>query len=163
MTEIWRPVPGYSGYEISDLGGLRSSKRGPNRILRTTVDRGGYSRVQLYRDGKPRRLGIHQLVALAFIGPRPAGKELRHLDGNSQRNEARNLAYGTSTENNRDTVDHGTNRKAAQKNCLRGHPLTDENTARLKQANGRPQRRCRKCAALRARLWRATRKNGGRS
>lgn len=42
---------------------------------------------------------VHQLVALTFLGPRPKGQEVRHLDGNPLNNRADNLAYGTRTEN----------------------------------------------------------------
>lgn len=42
---------------------------------------------------------VHQLVALTFLGPRPKGQEVRHLDGDPLNNAVTNLAYGTRSEN----------------------------------------------------------------
>lgn len=51
---------------------------------------------------------IHQLVTEAFVGPRPTGSEVRHLDGNPANNRASNLAWGTRRENMADARRHGT-------------------------------------------------------
>ena len=42
---------------------------------------------------------VASLVAFAFIGPRPDGNVVRHLDGNKDNNRADNLAYGTHQDN----------------------------------------------------------------
>lgn len=42
---------------------------------------------------------VHTLVARTFLGPRPPGQDVRHLDGNPCNNRVDNLAYGTRTEN----------------------------------------------------------------
>lgn len=51
---------------------------------------------------------VHSLVAAAFLGPRPAGEDVRHLDGDPENNRASNLAYGTRTQNMADAREHGT-------------------------------------------------------
>lgn len=51
---------------------------------------------------------LHLLVAAAFIGPRPPGKIVRHLDGNRKNPRWGNLAYGTYAENTQDAIAHGT-------------------------------------------------------
>ena len=51
---------------------------------------------------------VHQMVAEAFIGPKPLGLEVRHLDGNRLNNHSCNLAYGTRRQNMLDAMKHGT-------------------------------------------------------
>jgi hypothetical protein len=50
---------------------------------------------------------VHTLVALAFIGPRPPGKQVRHLDGDCTNNYWKNLKYGTPQKNMDDRTKHG--------------------------------------------------------
>lgn len=51
---------------------------------------------------------VHQMVTTAFHGPRPVGKEPRHLDGNHSNNRADNLCWGTRQQNIADAIAHGT-------------------------------------------------------
>ena len=106
---MWLPIPGYEDYDVSDEGQVRSRKRGTPRLLRLQAagDRRRYRKVSLPVDQKY----VHHLVAEAFIGPRPDGMEVRHLDGDPTNNCLDNLAYGTSAENSADCIAHGnTNR-----------------------------------------------------
>lgn len=50
---------------------------------------------------------VHQLVALAFIGPRLKGQQVRHLNGVKLDPRAVNLAYGTQADNERDKFSYG--------------------------------------------------------
>jgi hypothetical protein len=59
------------------------------------------------RDWRKTRL-VHAIVAEAFIGPRPPGLVLRHLDGTRDNNHYKNLAYGTHKDNMADALRHGT-------------------------------------------------------
>ena len=52
---------------------------------------------------------IHALVAAAFIGPRPEGHDIIHLDGDPTNLHVDNLAYVTRSERMRD-VYHRTRR-----------------------------------------------------
>jgi len=109
MTE-WRRVPGFESYEVSDTGLVRSFHRGwSGRPLSPHTDAWGYLRLQLFpgHGEKPWDCSVHELVALAFIGPRPADMVVRHLDGDPQHNVPSNLAYGTVAENAADTVRMG--------------------------------------------------------
>jgi DNA invertase Pin-like site-specific DNA recombinase len=54
-------------------------------------------------------------VLEAFVGECPPGHECRHLNGNKTDNRVENLAWGTSAENARDRVRHGTTTKAGAK------------------------------------------------
>jgi hypothetical protein len=117
--EIWRDVPGYEGlYEVSNRGRVWSSYRGGRLLTLITEGHSGYQRlgVRLW-DGETKwQVRVHQLVMLAFVGPCPAGQEVRHLDGNPFRNWwPENLAYGTHKQNGEDMAAHGTSRAGVQR------------------------------------------------
>lgn len=112
--ESWKPIPGYSGYEVSDLGRIRSYRvkggGGPNRmraeprLLKPTINAKGYPIVCPVRDRTSHVENVHKLVLLAFVGPRPDGTETRHLDGNKLNTRLDNLCYGTTRENADDNL-----------------------------------------------------------
>jgi hypothetical protein len=103
--EIWRPAPEFEGwYEVSSLGRVRRSRPGKatfvGKVLRPGSRRkNGYKTVYLRRRGDDKQREVHRLVAGAFIGPCPTGKEVNHLDGNPANNRAENLEYCTRAEN----------------------------------------------------------------
>lgn len=102
--EVWLAIPGYEGhYEVSNCGKVHSlttyAQAGPhlNRIypgrpLRLIYRRPYYG-VTLSLNGKTRRFAVYQLVALAFLGPRPAGYVAHHLNENPLDDRANNLTY----------------------------------------------------------------------
>lgn len=75
------------------------------RALRPQDNGHGYHTVNLYRNGKARRLTVHSLVASAFIGPRPDGMEIHHKDGDRANNASANLEYVTPAVNRRHMVE----------------------------------------------------------
>src|SRR5690606_19120597 len=98
-----RPVPGYPGYFADREGGVWSRRADPWKRLSHLVDKDGYQLVHvkrgLGRKAKERR-PVHQLVALAFIGPKPdPSLHTRHLNCVKSDNRPENLAYGTAAEN----------------------------------------------------------------
>ena len=98
MTEIWRDIKGYEGYQVSNCGRVRSSYKG-GRILKPNIVRCGYSVVALYRDKKQHYTTVHRLVALAFI-PNPDNKpQVNHIDGDKTNNHVNNLEWVTAAEN----------------------------------------------------------------
>lgn len=106
MTEeIWKPVVGFEGlYEVSNLGRVRSFARGAKgRILRPGKSSGGHFSVVL---GRGNTRTVHSLVADAFIGPRPPGREVRHKDGKHLNNVNTNLEYATRSRNTQDKKWH---------------------------------------------------------
>lgn len=120
-TERWLPVVGFEGlYEVSDLGRVRSLDRtvvtsnGPRRyrgrLLKPYVNKGtrGYPFVGLSRPGRDENWPVHRVVAEAFLGPCPPGREVCHGPGGKLDASLANLSYGTRSENvGRDRVRDG--------------------------------------------------------
>lgn len=140
VKEEWRDIPGYEGrYRVSSTGRVFSLPRQGTTggVLRTSANKRGYASASFCNV----RREVHSLVALAFLGPRPPGYQVRHLDGNPLNNHVENLAYGTRSENQRDKVRHGRDHNVVKTQCPRGHPYDLLNT---QVYQGR--RYCRTCA-----------------
>lgn len=152
--EDWRDVPGFEGcYQVSDEGRVRSldrivySDRGkgpvPWRIKGKVLAPGKigsvrnskrYLAVHLSLDGAIFPRTLHSLVMEAFVGPRPDGQEIRHLDGDPENFRLSNLAYGTKEENDADKRRHG--------NVLTGgrHPmakLSESDIPHIREMHGK--------------------------
>lgn len=149
-SERWLPVVGYEGiYEVSDQGRVFSLKRrfaGARMLTPWRPAPNRYFQVGLTRDRKTRHPNVHTLVAEAFIGPRPADQQVRHLDGDTANNTLANLKYGDASDNALDRVKHGTDAHAKLTQCPYGHPYDAANTYVY-----RNQRSCRICRNARAR------------
>jgi hypothetical protein len=104
---MFRPIPGYPRYRVSEFGTVVSYATGTRRRLRQFRLSAGYRAVDLARPREKRKFYVHRLVLLAFVGPCPEGMETRHLDGNPANNRLENLRYGTSCENAQDRIRHG--------------------------------------------------------
>lgn len=162
--EEWRPVVGYEGsYEVSDHGRVRSldrfvrstSRRGKpylmacrGKVLRPAANKTRSGHLHVILVGRTRT--IHTLVAEAFLGPRPVGMEVRHLDDHPSNNNLSNLAYGTQSENVLDRVKNGIHHYAKRTQCNKGHEFTVQNTI-IRSDGGR---KCRKCHYGTARRYR---------
>lgn len=99
-------------YDASNFGRIRSRK-GKGRILKTVTNQ-GYEQIAFY--GKTRK--VHSLVTEAFLGPRPEGLVVRHLDGDHSNNNIDNLRYGTHAENVADMIRHGAWRPRGKKGIV---------------------------------------------
>lgn len=114
--EEWRRIEGWP-YEVSNLGRVR--RVGP--VLTNQIDAGGYAMVNLSAGGRRWRVGVHRLVAAAFLGPPPTEEhQVNHLDGQKDNPSAENLQWVTPREN----VEH-----AVATGLMRGrkgeaHPLS---------------------------------------
>ena len=58
-----------------------------------------YQAVTLSIGGKYIDRYVHQMVAETYLGPRPEGHVIDHIDGNMSNNSASNLEYVTREEN----------------------------------------------------------------
>lgn len=148
--EEWRPIPGHPLYDVSNLGRVRSWMPHPRSPLARSVRpkilkpwMSGTSRHLSIRLGPDyQTVGVHRLVAWAFIGPPPPGRPVvRHLDDHPQNNTPDNLAYGTQVDNGRDAVRNNRHPWASQTQCWAGHPYTPEST----YVTPTGARRCRVC------------------
>ena len=111
--ELWKDIPGYEGkYQISDCGNVKSLSRehpcrkcNEERIMKPTIQRNGYLRVMLWKNGARTWYSVHRMVAEAFI-PNPENKEqVNHKDGNKRNNNTTNLEWLTPQENVRHSFD----------------------------------------------------------
>lgn len=111
VAEVWRDAKGFEGrYKVSNHGRVRSvarvmvRKNGQPLSLKSTtlssfLDAGGYPSVSLGSRSTRRNIAIHILVATAFVGDRPSGWEVNHIDGNKRNPKAENLEYVTRSGN----------------------------------------------------------------
>jgi hypothetical protein len=101
MIERWKEIlDGY--YEVSSLGRVRRIKAGPGavvgRIRVPGATGSGYLGFVLSCNGRRKTCKAHILVAEAFLGPRPPGKEVNHKDGIKKHVGLANLEYLTKAE-----------------------------------------------------------------
>jgi len=131
-TEEWRPVLTWEGrYEVSNLGRVRSMKNshGTRRILvlRQRIVADGYFTVGLFAlERGPSKRTVHQLVAEAFISPRPVLPDgtrfvVNHIDAIKTNNRAPNLEWVTTRENTRHATELGL-MATGERNASRLHP-----------------------------------------
>jgi len=110
IIEEWRNIQGYDGYQVSNLGRVRSLDRwvkGKNdtmrfikgSILKLELTHRGYLQVSLYKNGKQKRMLIHRLVAMAFIPNTDNLSEINHKDENPLNNCVNNLEWCTHDYN----------------------------------------------------------------
>lgn len=105
-----RRIPNFPGYFATKDGQIWSNKWGYLKCRVPTLSAKGYLRVTLSEKCKQSTRAIHQLVLEAFIGPKPKGKQCRHLESNKQNNNLNNLCWGTGFENQQDAVKHKTHK-----------------------------------------------------
>ncbi len=111
QKEIWKDVSEYKGiYQISRLGLVKSLERMrltkgrgickvKERILKSALDRRGYSYVILCKNGIKKSNLIHRLIGIAFI-PNPENKsQINHKNGIKIDCWVGNLEWMTCSEN----------------------------------------------------------------
>lgn len=102
--EIWKAIKDYEGlYEVSNYGRVRALGNGgthkTERVLVCMARRDGYTKVNLYKDGKMKTPMVHRLVAMAFI-PNPDGlPQVNHIDEDKSNNCVWNLEWCTAKYN----------------------------------------------------------------
>lgn len=110
MKEQWKDIENYPNYQVSDLGSVRNKLTG--KLLRLVKDKYGYMSVCLCKDGAPKRVRIHRLVATSFI-PNPDNKRtINHINGCKTDNYVSNLEWSTYSENNIHSIKTGLRTKS---------------------------------------------------
>ena len=117
MSETWKNIVGYNGYQVSNMGRVRthnkitSSKRfgrrvWKDRILQYKVKdeekayRTGYA-VDLWKNGKPKSYLVCRLVAYTFFDKdiNDLSLTVNHIDGNRLNNQLENLEIVSLKDN----------------------------------------------------------------
>ena len=131
MKEIWRKVPNFSRYEISNIGKIRSlsyKNTKKIRVLKPAIS-GGYFKTMLLNDnGMYKTILIHRLVMLSFKGY--SKLEVNHKDGNKLNNKIDNLEYCTRSENQKHAFKLGLQKINGSKNPF--HKLTEEEVKEIR-------------------------------
>ena len=101
FEEDWKDIEGYDGhYKINKNGMIVSDKFAEIwSPIKITVDKHGYPKVQLTKNGKSKAHFLHRLLAEAFI-PNPENlHEVNHIDGDKTNYNLSNLEWVTRSEN----------------------------------------------------------------
>lgn len=130
MIEIWKPLPEYEDYQISDLGNVRTTRKinrnAKSRDIRAInpYSTGRYRVFDAHNDLGTKVFTVHRAVLIAHIGLPPEGMECCHYDGDRDNNRLDNLRWDTKSENNKDCVRHGNHPWSKAKQALT--PKTEE-------------------------------------
>ena len=100
MGEMWKTCIENCRYKVSSYGRVKRVSGGQgaqaNKILKPWKHYKGYLQIRV---GSKKCYKVHRLIAAAFIGPCPKGKQVNHKDGIKKHNHAANLEYVTPSEN----------------------------------------------------------------
>ena len=111
--EIWAPVDGFEGYEVSTYGRVKNKKRGNILKPRKT---GNYYYFHFELNGK--NYALHRLVAQAFI-PNPQKLPwVDHIDRDTDNNRINNLRWCSPTQSllNRDLPENNAGKRGVARN-----------------------------------------------
>jgi hypothetical protein len=93
MTEEWRNIPGFPGYQASSEARVRNVK---GHVIKPYLRPDGRRQFHIALGARHRRkkLMVYQAVALAFLGPAPEDKrEVNHIDGVPTNDRPENLEW----------------------------------------------------------------------
>jgi len=104
IEEEWRTVKDFENYKVSNFGRIKNinfRNTGRDYILKPNLNRGGYLKLSLSKDGKRTTKKVHQLVAIAFLNHTPCGFELvvNHKNFIRHDNRLENLEIISQLEN----------------------------------------------------------------
>lgn len=83
----------FEGYYVTKDGKVFSSKSGELKEMAQSIDQWNYRKVSFRVNKKTKTVRVHTLVAEAYLGPRPPGYEINHIDGDKHNNHVSNLEY----------------------------------------------------------------------
>tara|TARA_B100000927_G_scaffold291486_1_gene293942 strand:- start:9329 stop:9673 length:345 start_codon:yes stop_codon:yes gene_type:complete len=88
---LYKPIPLYEDYYVSNLGNIYSTKWGKWKKLKIHLNENGYRRVTLRQNGKTVVRRVAKLTALAFISAHSSQVNVLHRDGNKLNDHVNNL------------------------------------------------------------------------
>lgn len=93
--EIWKPVPNYENYYVSNFGNAKSTKG----YKKLRLGKPGYYRFTVSANSKKVTLNVHRVVGILFVKGYKRGLMINHLDGNKLNNHYSNLKWDTPQDN----------------------------------------------------------------
>jgi len=136
-NEEWKVIENYEDYSISNLGNVVSRKFQEERILKQKIDKDGYRRVHLSKNGTSKYFFVHRLVAQAFILNPNNLPQINHKDEKKDNNCDKNLEWCDAKYNN----NYGDRTRIAIKKSsmtrsqpVKGTNLSDGSILRFKSA-----------------------------
>lgn len=111
MSELWKDIPGFELYQISNLGRVRTQRplkqgRPPNQVLKYLGWRflkiskmNGYQWVTLRADKRKQSFYVHRLLWQMFVGPIPDDKQIDHIDRDRSNCRLENLRIASKSQN----------------------------------------------------------------
>lgn len=95
----------WNSYKVFENGDVVSAK---GRKLKPSYNKKGYKVLRVkHEDGSWKTILHHKIIAEVFIGSKPHGYEVDHINGIRDDNRAYNLRYLTKSENNKHAYDSG--------------------------------------------------------
>ncbi len=148
-TEIWRTVPGWPAYEVSNLGRVRSfwKRQGTRKNLKMVIgDKPKLLKIAMLPERwhvtigngngtLQKTIGVASLVLMAFVRlPLPGEQACHTHDPNPANCRLENLRWGTQSENQHDIVRHRGKHHMAK--------ITPAEVAEIRQEieSGKPQK-----------------------
>lgn len=115
-VEVWKTIPDFPDYQVSNFGRVRSLKNTKVRTLKSSKGCNGYLHVNLSKDGIKRCKLLNRLVLTTFIGEPPLNFQASHLDGSRDNNRLDNLRWESPQDNTLRKRLHGTDNKGERHN-----------------------------------------------
>lgn len=118
-------INGFPDYIVDTDGSVCGKRFG--KPLKASLGKSGYTQVVLCGNKNHTYKSVHRLVLETFVGPCPDGMECCHNNGIKDDNKLENLRWDTKSNNQKDSIKHGTSV------CLRlgeqsiNHKLTEQN------------------------------------
>ena len=99
--EIWKPIPGWEHYEVSNLGRVRGVWRRKEWVMCLQPHFMGYRIIKLTKNKSRKNFFVHRLVAMAFIPNFKDYPVVNHKDLDKTNNELSNLEWCQYSENSK--------------------------------------------------------------
>ena len=129
QLEQWKTIQGTNGaYDVSNMG----RARGPSgKILKPTLMKIGYCMISLsLKSHGVKKKYLHALVAESFLGHKPTGYVINHINGDKKDNRATNLEFLSRKDNGSHWAGKKTPylRRIKSSTCGRGHIKRPDDT-----------------------------------